>query len=318
MNIRNLTFKGRLALAPMAGVNCKAFRVLCKENGADLIYSQMIDVDEFLKAYEHDNRAAFERFLDISANEKPIAVQIVGSKPEQMAKVANIISNVADIIDINLGCCEGPILGKKAGAYLIKHPNLLKPILDAVVEASRVPVTAKIRSGWDNDSINALEVAKIIENCGCSAIAVHPRTKAQGYSDKADWNIIKQVKEAVSIPVIGSGDIAKPGNAKSMLEQTKCDMVMIGRAARGNPLIFKRTKYLLENGKNLPEPNNDEQRDAFTRFLQLYEQQLRQSASEIRDHALWCVRGSKNAAVLKQKLIKAKTIEEIRKIVASL
>src|SRR3989338_7017172 len=269
MNIGNVKLKSRLILAPMAAVNCTAFRLLCKEYGAGLVYTQMIDADGLVA----EKSKLLDNYVGFSDKEHPIAAQIVGANLDNMIKAVKILEEYADIIDINLGCPDSNVLGKKAGAYFVKHPNLIKRLVKPIVESTERPVTAKIRTGWDETSINAVEVAKILEECGCKAIAVHARTRKQQYTGKADWEVIKQVKESVSIPIIGNGDVFKPGSAKAMLEQTNCDFVMIGRGTIGNPFIFSRTNYLLDHGKNAPEQTIEEIKMAFERFYALYQQQ---------------------------------------------
>lgn len=306
--IGDVKLSSRLVLAPMAAVNCTAFRILCKEYGAGLVYTQMIDADN-IAAQE---KGILENQIGFSEQEHPIAAQIVGSNADNLVRAAKIVEKYADIIDINLGCPDADILGKKAGAYLVKHPNMITRLVRPVIESTHKPVTAKIRSGWDEKSINTVEVAKILEDAGCKAIAVHARTRKQKYTGKADWNIIKEVKENVSIPVIGNGDVFKPGSAKAMIEQTKCDFVMIGRAAIGNPFIFSRTNYLLERGKNCSEPSLADIKKAFNRFVELYKKcQKRQKMTEVRQHAMWFVKGLSNAGKLRHILMAKSSIEDI-------
>ena len=285
MKIGNITIQNPLALAPMEAVNCKAFRLLCKEMGAGLIYTAQIDVDRFLEKYDSNPKEAIDFFLDIDKKESPIVVQISGSKPDPIKKSAQIIEKYADIIDINLGCCEGDVLGKKAGAYFIKHPNMIERTFKPMIDSVNCPVTAKIRIGWDDASINAVETSLILQSIGIKAIAIHGRTKKQGYRGSADWETIKQVREHpdITIPIIGSGDITKPGHVKSYLERGYCDMVMIGRYAKRDPSIFFRTVQTLNNEK-VSEINKRILKD---RFKELYKKQKRQKKSELSDHLNW-------------------------------
>lgn len=311
--IGDIQLKSKTILAPMTAINCTAFRLICKEHGAGLVYSEMIDVDDLLK----DTDFVLNNKLNIVKQERPINVQLVGSKPEKLVKAAHILekTGLVDMIDFNMGCCEKTVLGKKAGVYLIKHPNLIKRLVKPLVENVSIPVTAKIRSGWDDNSVNAVEVSQILEDCGVSAIAVHPRTRKQGYRGKADWKIIRDVKENTSVPIIGNGDIQLPGHAKAMIEQTKCDFVMIGRAAKGNPFIFSIINYLFEKGRSTRPPTEKEQIKAFYHFLELYKKhnlaKRKGRVTELKHHAIWFTRGFREARRIKARLLKCKTLEWI-------
>jgi tRNA-dihydrouridine synthase B len=232
--------------------------------------------------------------------------------PKLMGEAAKILSDYADIIDINFGCCDADILGGKAGAFFIKHPEQIDKVVKSVIDSTSLPVTAKIRIGWDNKSINAVEVSKKLEKLGVAAIAVHARTKTQRFSGKADWSMIKKVKESVSIPVLGNGDVSLPGSAKAMLDQTGCDFVMIGRAAMGNPFIFSRAKYLLENGSNAPEPSRKDVKKCIFEFINFYERQKRQKFSELRDQMLWFVKGLDGARKIKQDIVCIKEKDDLK------
>lgn len=275
MKIGKIQIDSPTALAPMEAVNCKAFRMLCKEHGAGLIYTARVDVDDILEGRAKDY------FFDIDKTESPLSFQISGNNPEKLVKAAKIIEPYTDIIDINLGCIEGDILGKKSGAYFIKHPELIERTFLSLINAVKCPITAKIRIGWD--TINALEVSKILEKIGVKAIAIHGRTRIQKYTGKSDWETIKNVKQQISIPVIGNGDIQKPGQAKFYLERGYCDMVMIGRYAKRNPAIFSQINDAINN---LNVKTVDKNR-IISRFKELYKKQKRKSESELLDHLNW-------------------------------
>jgi tRNA-dihydrouridine synthase B len=300
-----------LVLAPMAGVNCPAFRLLCKRYGAGLIYSPMIHSEQLTRLSDTDREKAFDIFINFGKEERPISAQLIGSKADNLADAAEILSEYADIIDINFGCCGSAELANKSGAFFIKHPEFIKKVITKVKDRVKNPVTAKIRTGWDEKHINAVEIAKIIEEAGASAIAVHARHRKQGFTGKADWDIIKKVKDSISIPVIGNGDIFKPGTAKFMLESTGVDFVMIGRGALGNPFIFKRALALLESGKNLPEPSQKDVMKSFFEFVDLYERQKQQHFSELRDHALWFTKGLRGSKEMRQQIMKLEDKESL-------
>ena len=244
--IGNIEIKNQVVLAPMAGISNTSYRKIIKEMGAGLIYSEMVSD----KAICYDSKKTFD-LLKLSDQERPIVQQIFGSDIKSFVEAAKKVYEMQhpDIIDINMGCPVPKVAIKnQAGSALLKNPSKIKEIVSSVVKSVPIPVTVKIRSGWDEKSINAVEVAKVCEEAGASAIAIHARTRSQGYSGKANWNIIKQVKESVSIPVIGNGDITSCYDAKKMLDETDCDAVMIGRGAIGNPWLIKECIDYLDNG----------------------------------------------------------------------
>jgi len=314
MKIKDVEIKNRTVLAPMAGVNCTAFRLLCRKLGAGLIFTQMYDVGVIIKKHKDGTLSDFLNIKD----ESPIALQLIGNVNDKWEEAVKIAENYADIIDINLGCGEEEYIEKKAGSYLMKEPEQIKEIIERCVSAATKPITAKIRSGWDSESINAVKIAKIIEKAGASAISINPRTKEQKYADKADWSVIKRVKSAVSIPVIGSGDVSIPGHAKAMTEQTKCDAVMLGRAAMRNPEMFDYINYILEHGRNKKEITDDTKnaRKLIKEFIFFYKKfENRHSLNEVKNHCIWLLHKTKGAPQIKEEVKRAKSIDEIKEII---
>ncbi len=299
----------KLILAPMAGVNCPAFRLLCKEYGADLIYTQMYYVS---KINEIEN---LKDYFNINSKERPVAIQLIGGLNDDWESAVKKIDAYADIIDINLGCPESEALDKKSGAYLLNQPNQIKKIILKIKSSTNKPISAKIRSGWNEN--NALEISKNLETENISAIAIHPRTKKQAYTGKADWNIIKKIKENIDIPVFGNGDIILAGHAKAMVEQTKCDGIMIGRTAMKNPAIFYEIKYLFENNKNISEPISKKKQ--IQRFIEIYETiEKEQKLNQIKDHCCWISSDLVNSKEIKEHIRLADSIDEIKKIVENM
>lgn len=309
--IGNIEIKSRIVLAPMAGISNTSYRKIVKKMGAGLIYAEMVSCN----ALTYGNKKTLE-LLKMSDEERPIAQQIFGSDIKTFVEAAKIVEKTMhpDIIDINMGCPVPKVaLRAQAGSALLKNPKKIKEIVAAVVKAVSVPVTVKIRSGWDEEHINACEVAKMCEQAGASAIAVHARTRKQGYSGKADWNIIKKVKECISIPVIGNGDITSAKLAKEMLEFTGCDAVMIGRAAIGNPWIFKECTEYIENQKLIARPTYDEIIDMIKYHYNLLKEDKCEKLAllEIRTHALAYLKGMPEAKQYKNIICQAKTEEEL-------
>lgn len=308
--IGNVKISNQVVLAPMAGICNSAYRQICKDMGCGLIYAEMVSD----KAITYSNQKTID-MLYMTEKERPISQQIFGSDKESFVEAAKFIEKEMkpDIIDINMGCPVPKVAVRaQAGSALLKDPDKIFDIVSSVVSAVNVPVTVKIRSGWDSNHINAVEVAKVIEKAGASAICVHPRTRSQGYSGKADWNIIKEVKENVSIPVIGNGDIKSPEDAKRMLEETKCDAVMIGRGVLGNPWLIKNIVNYLD-GKEVIDVSIVDRIDMCLKHLKLLDSLKNEKLAclEIRNHISWYFKGIKGANELKNKVYQTTNIHDI-------
>lgn len=294
IKIGNVEIEKTAALAPMASVADKSYRLLCKEFGASYLVSEMISSKGLCFG---DKKTA--KLCEIENGERPMALQIFGEEPVYMGKAAYILNKYKpDIIDINMGCPVPKIVGNGSGSALMKSTRTALEIAEETVKNSDCPVTVKIRAGWDNDSINAVEFAKALEQTGISAIAVHGRTRSQMYSGQADWDIIKQVKKAVSIPVIGNGDVKCPEDCKAMYEQTNCDLVMIGRGSYGKPWIFHEVKHYLETGQKLPEISLEEKMSVMLRHARMlckYKGE-KQGMKEMRKNVAWYIKGLPGSA----------------------
>jgi len=311
MKIGNIELDGKVILAPMAGVCNSAFRKICKEMGTALVCAEMVSDKGMIY-----NSKKTEDMLYFEEVERPISQQIFGSDKETFTEAAKRVYQIMkpDIIDINMGCPVPKVAVKsQAGSALLKNPELIREIVTSVVSSVPVPVTVKIRSGWDFNSINAVEVAKICEEAGASAITVHPRTRSQLYSGKADLDIIKQVKEAVNIPVIGNGDIKDIESAKHMLEYTKCDAIMIGRGVLGNPWLIKEIDTYLKTGKIIEKPTYEEKIKMCYKHLDylLKIKPERIAVLEMRSHISWYIKGIPYHKEIQSLCFKAKTKEEI-------
>lgn len=315
LKIGNVELENNLILAPMAGVTDLPFRLLCKEQGCGLMYTEMVSAKAIL--YKNRNTGPL---MEVRPEEEPVALQLFGSDPEI---VSDIAAQVEDgpyaFIDINMGCPVPKIVNNGEGSALMKNPKLVEEILTALVKKVKKPVTVKFRKGFDDDHINAVEIARIAESCGVSAVAVHGRTRAQFYSGKADWDVIRQVKEAVKIPVIGNGDIFTPEDAKRMLYETGCDGLMIARGAKGNPWIFSRTLHYLETGELLGPPDKEELKETILRHAQLQIQFKGEylGLCEMRKHLSWYTVGLPHSSSLRNDVNQTETWEDFYNLIQS-
>ena len=313
VKIGNVEICGPLTLAPMAGVTDAPFRALCRAQGAALTCTEMVSAKALVY---HDEKT--KQLLWSPPDEHPAAVQIFGHEPEVMAEAAPmaLAYSGADILDINMGCPVPKVVRNGEGSALMKNPKLVYEIVSAMVKAIDKPVTVKIRKGFDDSCINAVEIAKIVEEAGAAAVAVHGRTREQYYSGQADWDIIRQVKEAVSIPVIGNGDVTSPQKAEELVKQTGCDGIMIARGAQGNPWIFSEMITYEETG-TLPErPGKEEVRDMMLRHARL---QLKYKGEfigirEMRKHVAWYTKGLKGSAKLREEINRVESYQELEEL----
>lgn len=309
LKIGYVEIDNNIILAPMAGVTDLPFRVLCREQGCGLVYTEMVSAKGM-----HYNDEKTSKLTALAEGEKPASIQIFGSDPYIMASIADKLNQSdASFIDINMGCPTPKITKNGEGSALMKNPELVGRIVKEVSGASAKPVTVKIRKGWDDNSVNAVQIAQIAVENGAKAVAIHGRTREQFYSGKADWNIIREVKEAVPVPVIGNGDIFKPKDAADMLEVTGCDAVMIGRGAQGNPWIFRNTLHFLKHGELLPDPVPEEKIQTIIRHANMLIELKgeRTGVLEMRKHVAWYIKGMHNATRIKEKVFAANTRDEI-------
>lgn len=312
LQIGNLCIDRPVILAPMAGVTDLPFRVLCREQGCGMVCTEMVSA----KAITYKNKNTF-LLMETVPQERPVSLQLFGSDPDIMAEAARMIADRDfDVLDVNMGCPVPKVVNNGEGSALMKQPELAGRIVRSLVEAIDKPVTVKIRKGFDDDHINAVEMAKIAEANGAAAVAVHGRTREQYYSGKADWEIIAKVKDTVSIPVIGNGDIFTPEDAKNMMEQTNCDGVMIGRGAQGNPWIFHQIKTYLETGMVPEKPPFSEVCRMILRHakMQIEWKGEKRGMREMRSHAAWYTAGYPHSASLRRAMNTVETYEQLEEL----
>lgn len=309
MKIGNVTLDNKVFLSPMAGVTDLPFRLICKEQDCGMLYTEMINA----KALCYDDQNT-KKMLKIEEEEHPVAVQIFGSDPAFMGGAAEILNEYPnEILDINMGCPAPKVIKNGDGSALMKNPKLAEEVLKSVVKNSKKPVTLKIRKGWDDNNINAVEIAKIAEASGISALAIHGRTREQYYSGKADWDIIAKIKESINIPVIGNGDVFEVEDAINMINKTNCDAIMIGRGAQGNPWIFKRINHYMKTGEILPGPTGEEKINTALKHLKLAIDEHGEyvAVREMRKHIAWYLKGLRGSARLRDEINKIESYEEV-------
>ncbi len=314
LRIGNVELENNLILAPMAGVTDQPFRKLCREQGCGLLYTEMVSA----KAILYHNRNT-QKLLEVDPAERPIAVQLFGSDPEIVSEMAAQISEGPyDIIDFNMGCPVPKVVNNGEGSALMKNPRLAEQILSALVRKVKKPVTVKIRKGFDEDQANAAEIARIAEYCGVAAVAVHGRTRQQFYSGKADWDIIRQVKEAVRIPVIGNGDIFTPEHAAQMLKETGCDGLMLARGAQGNPWLFARIQHYLLTGEMLPGPDRREISRMILRHARMQTEWKGEllGMKEMRKHIAWYTAGLPHSATVRRMCNTIESLADLEELLA--
>ena len=307
LRIGNTVLENNVILAPMAGVTDLPFRVLCREQGAGCVVTEMVSA----KAVLYNNKNTRE-LLQIDPAERPAAVQLFGSEPDIMAEIAaRLEEGPYDYIDVNMGCPVPKIVNNGEGSALMKNPERAKEVLTAMVKAVKKPVTVKFRKGFNDLSVNAVEFAKMAESCGVAAVAVHGRTREQYYSGKADWDIIRQVKEAVRIPVIGNGEIFTPEDAGRMLKETGCDGIMVARGAKGNPWLFGRINHYLDTGEVFPGPSMAEIKAMILRHGRMLVQFKGEGVAmrEMRGHMAWYTKGMPHSATLRNEINQVETLE---------
>ena len=311
LKIGNVELDNNLILAPMAGITNRAFRIVCKKFGAGMVCTEMASS----RAIFHNDQKT-KRLLNTEGEKRPVSFQIFGSEEETMAFAAKYVSQFADIVDINMGCPAPKVVKNGDGSRLLLDLEKAKKIIDAVVKNSTVPVTLKIRSGWDKENIVAKEVAIIAEKVGISAITVHGRTRSEFYSGNADYDIIKAVKQSVNIPVIGNGDIIDEESAQKMFEETGVDGIMIGRASLGNPWIFRDIKHYLETGEKLKKPSNEEKLEIIKEHINLaIAEKGKIAIKELRKHIAWYTKNMKNSSEFRNSINRIEDEDELIKAI---
>ena len=316
LKIGDVSLKNNLILAPMAGVTDLPFRLLCKEQGAGLLCMEMVSA----KAIYFNNKNT-EELLTIDDREPPVSLQLFGSDPDIISEMAKKIENRPfSILDINMGCPVPKVAGNGEGSALMKNPKLVEEIVSKTAKAIKKPVTVKIRKGFDDEHINAVEIARIAESAGAAAVAVHGRTREQYYSGKADWDIIRQVKEAVKIPVIGNGDVTSPEAARQLVEMTGCDGIMIGRGAQGNPWIFRQILHWMETGEEESKPDLEEVKAMILRHARMLVEYkgAYTGIREMRKHVAWYTAGYPNSAKLRARVNEIESLEALEHLIQGL
>ncbi|MBQ3054096.1 MAG: tRNA dihydrouridine synthase DusB [Clostridia bacterium] len=316
MKIGNLKFENNIFTAPMAGISDIAYRSILKEMGAGLVFTEMVSA----KALWYKDKKTKQLML-LDKNEHPVAIQIFGSDPEICAYGAKMAElEGADIVDINMGCPVPKVANHGDGSALMKNPKLAGEIVKAVKSAVKIPVSVKFRKGWDDNNINAVCFAKVLEENGADMLTVHGRTKMQMYQGKADWEIISRVKESVSVPVVGNGDIFTPEDGKQMLEQTGCDGIMLARGLKGNPWLVKQTLEYINSGKISSFPTTEERKEMAIRHVfnlcKYYGENIGVKMS--RSHLLWYIKGFKDAAIIRNEISRVETLEDVKKGLGSI
>lgn len=313
IKIGNVEIEKTACLAPMASVADRAYRTICREFGASFVVSEMISSKGL---FYNDKKTA--ELCTVTQAERPMALQIFGDEPEYIKRAVEIVQKYTPcIIDVNMGCPVPKVAGNGAGSALMKNPQLAGEIVKAAVSVSNVPVTVKIRSGWNSDSINAVEFSQLMEQCGAAAIAVHARTKTQMYSGNADWEIIKKVKQAVRIPVIGNGDVTTAVECAAMYERTGCDLVMLGRGSYGRPWVFKQIREYLSSGKVSIEPDLNERLEIMLHQVKMMVANKGEKGGilEARKIVAWYIKGSRNAAVFRNECGRLSTLDDLKLLI---
>ena len=308
LKIGNVELENNLILAPMAGVTNLPFRIVCKDYGAGMVCTEMASA----KAMFHNDQKT-KRLFNTEGEKRPISFQVFGSELESMAYAVKYMSDFADIIDINMGCPAPKVVKNGDGSKLLLDLKKAQEIIETAVKNSKVPVTVKFRKGWDKENIVAVDIAQIAEQAGASAVTIHGRTRSEFYTGKADWDIIKKVKQSVNIPVIGNGDIVDEESALQMFEQTGVDGIMIGRGSFGNPWIFRNIKHYLETGEKLPQPTNNEKLEVMEKHIELAVKEKGEDVAikELRKHIAWYTKNLKNSSEFRNSINKVENKEEL-------